>query len=185
MSVYVPSAEQWQVVRGEVAEAGAPESALSLVDQAVANEAFDGENVLALVTTQDQVLVEQRLDEGLVYGRASWAPIADLVPLLKARQEQHPSVATSDDPVDVATAVAVDTVDCLEEFKQRLAADPSSVADGIHATTEAITNGKVDVLLVRDDRDERQPVRARRHDARNTGGAVLRHALARFAFASP
>jgi hypothetical protein len=157
LSVYIPSAEQWQVVRGEVAEAGAPESALTLVDRAVAEDTFD-DQVLAVVTNGDHVLVEEHLDDGLVYGRASWAPIADLVPLLKARQERHPSVATSDDPVDIATAVAEDTVDCLEEFKRRMTEDPSTVTAGIHDTAHAITNGKVDVLLVRDDRDERHNI---------------------------
>lgn len=157
LSAYIPSAEQWQLVRKEVAEAGAPESALALVDQAVASETF-GDDTLALVTNGDHVLFEQHIDESLVYGRATWAPIADLVPILKARQSNHPSVATSDDPVEIATAVAEDTVGCLEAFKVRMETARDSVTDGIHETVEAISNAKVDVLLVRDDRDERHNI---------------------------
>lgn len=157
LSAYIPSAEQWQVVRGEVAEAGAPESALVLVDQAVAENA-DFDQTLAVVANAEHVLLEDHLPETLIYGRASWAPIADLVPILKARQAGHPSVATSDDPVDVATAVAEDTVACLEAFKDRRENERGTVADGIHETVEAITNAKVDVLLVRDDRDERHNI---------------------------
>lgn len=157
MSAYLPSAEQWWLVRGDVAQAGAPESALALIDHAVAHEDF-GDDTLAVVTNSDHVLFEEHIDEAFVYGRASWAPIADLVPIIKARQSNHPSVATSDDPVDVATAVAEDTVGCLEAFKVRMETARDSVTDGIHETVEAITNAKVDVLLVRDDRDERHNI---------------------------
>lgn len=157
LSAYLPSAEQWWLVRGDVADAGAPEHALALVDGVVARETF-GEETLAVVANDKHVFVQDHLPDALVYGRATWAPIADLVPLLKARQERHPSVATSDDEVEIATAVAVDTVTCLEEFKRRRDEDPGQVAEGIHDTVEAITQAKVDVLMVRDDRDERHNI---------------------------
>ncbi len=169
LSVYVPSAEQWQTVRSEVAEAGAPESALNLVDFVVANDDL-GDNTLAVIATADEVLMSEHLAEPLIYGRATWAPIADLVPIIKARQEQHPSVAVSDDdPVAVATAVAEDTVRLLEQFK-RDRGRPDLVADGIHATAEAITSGAVEVLLVRDDRNERHNVA--REDAAVVDGLI-------------
>ena len=158
LSVYVPSAEEWATVRPEVAEMGAPQSALDLVDFVVSNDDLPPDETLAVITNADEVLMSQHLPEPLIYGRASWAPIADLVPIIKARQELHPSVAvTDDDPVALATAVAEDTVRLLEQFKRdRGRAD--LVADGIHATAEAITNGAVEVLLVRDDRNERHEV---------------------------
>lgn len=154
LSVYVPSVEEWETVRPEVAEMGAPESALSLVDFVVSHDELADET-LVVITNEDEVLMSEHLPDQLIYGRASWSQTADLVPIIKARQEQHPSVAVpDDDPVAIATAVAEDTVTLLEQFK-RDRGRRDLVADGIHETAEAITSGAVEVLLVRDDRDER------------------------------
>jgi hypothetical protein len=158
LSVYVPSREEWTTVRPEMAELGAPESALDLVDSVVSNDDISSEETLAVIANADEVLMSEHLPEALIYGRASWAPIADLVPILKARQAQHPSVAVpDDDPVAVATAVAEDTVDVLEQFK-RDRGNADLVADGIDQTTKAMADRSVEVLLVRDDRDERHDV---------------------------
>lgn len=253
------SLTQWKNLRRELADEGAPESALALVDPEVADSHLRGET-LAIITDASRVLVHDHLREPFVYGRGQWAGTADLLPLLKERQERvahivvwadhahaditawtdggarihdeagnglpqkkenpggwsqsryqrrvegqwtenaqdavrhitelaedigariiviggevgarsliHNEMPTtwgdktvviesrdeSEVRAAVNTVIASDTVALLEKFKEERGQNDRA-ADGIRATVDAINRAAVDVLLVRDDRDERR-----------------------------
>lgn len=144
LSVYLPvegADVHWRQLRAELAADGAPESALALVDPLVAG-VDTGEGTLAVIAGERSVYAVSYLRDSFIYGRGQWAGAADLVPLIKERQER----------VGDKNEVAEHTVDLLEQFK----AGPA--ADGIRATVAAMSRAEVDVLLVRDDRDERREV---------------------------
>jgi hypothetical protein len=271
LTVYVPTESgiqkaadmaeaHWKSVRRDLAADGAPESALALVDPLVRDAHLEGDT-LAVVANEEKLLLVEHLSEAIAQPRASWAPIADLVPIIESRQRSVPYVVvwadhngadisgftadgdeiteTQADPEpalrksapggwsqaryqrraendwadtandvsqtvaeiaekidarvvviggdvrarhmvsdsmpkawtdraqlvehedDIArhvnTVTANDTVALLEKFKEELGQNDRAV-EGIHWTGEALQRAAVDVLLVRDDRNERHNV---------------------------
>ena len=84
------SQAHWKSLRRELADSGAPEAALDLVDPLVAEAHLHGQT-LAVVADEQQVHIQEHLSEEL-QPRGSWAPVADIVPIIKARQERIPYV---------------------------------------------------------------------------------------------
>lgn len=160
LSVYLPTAnieEHWRELRPELGAEGAPSSALELVDTLAVGLADSG-GTLAVITDQNAILVTEVLTDEFLYSRGAWAGTADLVPILKNRQERGANEVVDDDARRaIKTEVAEDTVTLLERFQDRRG-QTKYVADGIHETVDAINRAMVDVLLVRDDRDERRDV---------------------------
>lgn len=154
LSAYVPAdaPQQWTTLRAELAEQGAPEAALALVDPLMTGEA---QETVAVIANEHEVFVNEHLVEPMVYGRGSWSMAPDLLPIIKDRQERGAELIEDDETRrDLKTEVATETVDLLEQFK----GDTANTVEGIRATAEALHRAAVDVLLVRDDRDERRDV---------------------------
>ena len=123
-----------------------------------------------MITDAAEVLVQDYLGEAFIYSRGQWSDTADLVPVIKARQNRHADTIEDDDERRAEkTAVADETVDLLERFKTE------RVAAGIHDTVAAINRAEVEVLLVRDDRDERRDVP---HEDAAVVDALVRDAIA-------
>lgn len=147
LSVYALT-DQWLALREELTAQGAPESALALVDPLLRSD-----ETVAVIATENELLVTEHLSEQFLFGRAQWAGTPDLVPLIKDRQERGAEEIEDDDERRaLKTQVAEETVRLLERFKAE------AHADGIRETVAAMTRAEVDVLLVRDDRDERHNV---------------------------
>jgi hypothetical protein len=102
LSVYLPtessvqnaaqkSETEWKSLRNRLASEGAPEAALAHVDPLVADAHLEGE-VLAVIANEAGVQLVEHLDDALPQARGCWAPVADLVPIIKARQERIPYV---------------------------------------------------------------------------------------------
>ncbi len=157
LSVYLPTegiVAQWANLRRELVADGPPESALGLIDSLVAHMG-DRIGTLAVIASASQVLVEEYLTEPFLFSRGGWSTSPDVVPIIKDRQERGAEEIEDDDKRrTVKTDVAEETVALLERFKS----DRGHVADGIEATVAALQRSEVDVLLVRDDRDERRDV---------------------------
>lgn len=160
LSVYLPTAniaEHWRALRPELESEGAPQSALALVD-GLARDLADSGGTLAVVTDDDAMIVTEVLTDEFLFSRGGWADTADLVPIIKNRQDRGAEdVDDDDDRRALKNEVAEDTVTLLDRF-QDAAGDPDRVADGIRATVDALNRAIIDVLLVRDDRDERRNV---------------------------
>ncbi|MDP1794258.1 MAG: hypothetical protein Q8K63_08995 [Acidimicrobiales bacterium] len=159
LSVYLPTEaieQQWANLRKDLVTDGTPDTVLGLIDTLV-EHIGDRIGTLAIVTDASQVLVEEYLTEPLLYSRGGWSGSADLVPIIKDRQERGAEEIDDDEKRRaVKTEVAEDTVELLETFKS--ARERDRAADGIRATVDAVNRAEVDVLLVRDDRDERRDV---------------------------
>ncbi|HVT76256.1 MAG TPA: Vms1/Ankzf1 family peptidyl-tRNA hydrolase, partial [Acidimicrobiales bacterium] len=107
LSVYVPtesavanatprSDAEWRTLRTELLAQGAPEEALAHVDPLVPDAHLRGET-LAVIATPDGVQVVDYLPEAVPAPRGSWGPVADLVPIIKARQSRIPFVTARAD----------------------------------------------------------------------------------------
>ncbi len=161
LSAYIPldtAGDQWRQLRTDLEADGAPDAALALVDGLVA-QVSGQEGTLAVIADETTVYASDHIRDTFIYSRGQWAGAADLVPLIKERQERM------GDP----TSVAERTVALLEQCK----AGPS--VDGIRATVEAMNRAEVEVLLVRDDRDERHNVP---HEDAAVVDALVRDAIA-------
>jgi hypothetical protein len=157
LSVYLPTEgieQQWAVLRAQLVTDGAAATALALIDTLV-EHIGDRIGTLAVITNASNVLVEEYLTEPLLWARGGWSDAADVVPIIKDRQERGAEEIDDDEKRRaVKTEVAEETVDILERFQ-----DPDdSVVEGISATVAALNRAEVDVLVVRDDRDERRDV---------------------------
>jgi len=106
LSVYVPtesgvqnaaqkSEAEWKALRNRLASDGAPESVLAHVDPLVADAHLEGDT-LAVVATEGGVQLVEHLDCAM-QPRGSWSDVADLVPIIKSRQEHIPYVVASAD----------------------------------------------------------------------------------------
>lgn len=98
LSAYIPtdsavenaaqkSEAHWKAFRRTLADAGAPEAALDCVDPLVADAHLSGET-LAVIADAERVLLVEHLPDTIALPRGSWGPVADLVPIIKARQER-------------------------------------------------------------------------------------------------
>lgn len=98
LSVYVPtesgvqnaaqkSETEWKALRQKLVDDGAPEEALAHVDPLVADAHLHGE-MLAVIATADGVELSQHLQTALPQARGSWSPVADIVPIIKDRQDR-------------------------------------------------------------------------------------------------
>jgi release factor family 2 len=98
LSVYVPtesgvqnaaqkSETEWKSLRNRLEDEGAPEEALAHVDPLVA-DAHLATEMLAVVADKNGVRLVEHLDDALPQGRGSWAPVADLVPIIATRQQR-------------------------------------------------------------------------------------------------
>jgi hypothetical protein len=83
------SDQRWRTLRAQLAEDGAPDELLDQVEEMVADAHTHGE-VLVVITDGSGLMVVDHLDEPLDDDRGSWAPLPDLVPLVKARQSTVP-----------------------------------------------------------------------------------------------
>ena len=106
LTIYVPtesgvpnaaqkSEAEWKTLRNRLAGEGAPESVLQHVDPLITGAHLEGET-LAVVATEDGVQLVEHLDESL-QPRGAFGDTADLVPIIKARQERIPYVVASAD----------------------------------------------------------------------------------------
>jgi hypothetical protein len=84
------SEAEWKALRRKLADDGAPEGALAHVDPLVADAHLEGET-LAVVATENGMKLAEHLPD-LMLPRGGWGPVADLVPIIKARQERIPYV---------------------------------------------------------------------------------------------
>jgi peptide subunit release factor 1 (eRF1) len=85
------SEQRWRTLRQRLADEGAPETALDLVDPLVA-EAHQQGATLLVVADADSVRHIQHLDEPLDDDRGSWSRLPGLVPLVRWRQDHPPYV---------------------------------------------------------------------------------------------
>src|SRR4051794_26782451 len=85
------SEQRWKVLRRTLAEEGAPESSLALVDP-LAEDAHHEGQTLAVVATSDELVLVEHLGEALDQDRGCWARLPDVVPLIRWRQSQPPYV---------------------------------------------------------------------------------------------
>jgi hypothetical protein len=85
------SEQRWRRARQQLTDAGAPEEVLERIDPLVADAHKEG-RVLAVVGDASGVRRVQHLDLDLEEDRATWAPLPDLVPLVRWRQDHPPFI---------------------------------------------------------------------------------------------
>lgn len=83
---------RWRALRGELAEAGAPEDVLVRLDSAVEGAHGQGDGLLAIANSSN-LLLQENLSTPIQDG-ASWGPAPDLLPLLSWQQE-NPAYAVA------------------------------------------------------------------------------------------
>lgn len=85
------SEQRWKTLRSHLADEGAADPALALVDPLVADAHMQGA-VLAVVATQSERLLTDHLGDPIDRDRALWGALPDLAPLVRWRQNQIPFV---------------------------------------------------------------------------------------------
>jgi hypothetical protein len=83
--------QRWKTLRRRLADEGAPETALALVDPLVRDAHLEGAT-LAVFGDAARTLLVDHLGEPLNDDRGSWGPLPDLAPLIRWRQSQVPYV---------------------------------------------------------------------------------------------
>lgn len=97
---------RWRALRGELAEQGAPDAALALVEERVMTEVGDsGGWGRAVAATAEDVLVD-RLFPGRPRATGAWGPLPHLMPLLTAESAAVPYILVVADRVGADITVA-------------------------------------------------------------------------------